>query len=77
MGILYAVSRQKYSCICFTIFGSSVAVPIFLWQLGVGFGIAFAIWFGAWIILYTYLVKKHHGLLEKLDEELGKKKSKK
>ena len=77
MGILYAVTRQKYFCITFTIIGSSVAIPLFLSELRVGAGIAFAIWFGAWIIIYIYLLKKHRGLLEKLDEELGKKKSKK
>ena len=77
MGILYAVTRQKYFCITFTIFGSSVTLPLFLSELGVGGGIAFAIWFGAWIIVYIYLLKKHRGLLEKLDEEFGKKKSKK
>ena len=77
MGILYAATRRKYTCIYFTIFGSSVAVPIFLGELGVDFAIAFGIWFGSWIIIYIYLVRKHRGLLEKLDEELGKKKSKK
>jgi len=44
MAILYAVTRQKYFCITFTIFGSSVALPLFLSELGVGLGIAFAIW---------------------------------
>lgn len=77
MGILYAVTRHKYTCIAFAIFGSSFSLPIFFWELGVDFGIAVAIWFGAWIIVWIYLIKKHRGLLERLDEELGKKKSKK
>ena len=77
MGILYAVTRKKYSCIAFTIFGSSVAIPLLLFELGLSVGIAFAIWFGAWIIIYIYLLIKHHGILEKLDEELGKRKSEK
>ena len=76
-GILYAATRKKYSSIALMIFGSSAAVPIFLLEFEPVADMAFGFWFGAWIITYIYILKRHRGILEKLDAEFGKKKSKK
>ncbi len=76
-GIVYASTRKKYLSIFIMIFGSSAAAPIFLLEFESVADIAFVFWFGAWIIVYIYFLKKHRGILEKLDAEFGKKKSKK
>lgn len=75
-GILYAATRQKYSSIALMIVGSSVAIPIFFLEFKPVADMAFGFWFGVWIVVFIYLLKKHRGILEKLDAEFGKNKPK-